>query len=102
MPRSRVYVYVISLVAAVGGLLFGFDIAIINGALVFLKRQFGLTDFQTEIAASALLVGCIAGAGAAGTLSDRFGRKKMLLVSAGIFAISAIASCLGQPSTTTG
>lgn len=57
MPRSRAYVYVISLVAAVGGLLFGFDIAIINGALVFLKQEFGLTDVQTEIAASALLVG---------------------------------------------
>lgn len=94
MPRSRAYVYVISLVAAVGGLLFGFDIAIINGALVFLKQEFGLTDVQTEIAASALLVGCIAGAAGAGTLSDRYGRRKMLLAAAAIFAVSAIAAAV--------
>ncbi len=94
MISSRAYVYVISLVAAVGGLLFGFDIAIINGALVFLKQQFGLTDVQTELAASALLVGCIFGAATAGTLSDHFGRRKMLLVSAAIFAVSAVAAAV--------
>ncbi|MCP5111505.1 MAG: sugar porter family MFS transporter, partial [bacterium] len=86
----------ISLVAALGGLLFGFDIAIINGAIVFLKKpeQFGLSDFETEIAASALLAGCIFGAAAAGWLSDRYGRRKMLLVSAVIFAVSAVAAAL--------
>jgi sugar porter (SP) family MFS transporter len=94
MRRSRAYVYVISLVAAVGGLLFGFDIAIINGALVFLKQEFGLTDVQTEAAASALLVGCIVGAAGAGWLSDKYGRRKMLLFSAAIFAVSAIAAAV--------
>lgn len=94
MAHSRTYVYFISLVAAVGGLLFGFDIAIINGALVFLKKQFALTSFQTEIAASALLAGCVVGAGTAGTLSDRHGRRRVLLVSAAIFALSAIAAAV--------
>lgn len=94
--RNRTYVYVISLVAAIGGLLFGFDIAIINGALVFLKQQFALSDAQTELAASALLVGCIAGAASAGVLSDKYGRRKMLLVSAAIFAVSAIAAAIPQ------
>jgi len=96
---ARAYVYVISLVAAIGGLLFGFDIAIINGALVFLKQEFGLTDAQTEIAASALLIGCIAGAATSGTLSDRYGRRKMLIVSAAIFALSAFAAAVPRDLT---
>ncbi|MCW5981539.1 MAG: sugar porter family MFS transporter [Bryobacteraceae bacterium] len=94
MARNRAYVYFISLVAAVGGLLFGFDIAIINGALVFLKKQFALTDVQTEIAASALLIGCVFGAGVAGAASDRYGRRRMLLISAAMFALSAFAAAL--------
>ena len=96
MERSRIYVYFISLVAAVGGLLFGFDIAIINGAIVFLKKpeQFGLTDFQTEIAASALLAGCVFGAGLAGWLSDKHGRRRMLLIAAAIFALSAVMAAV--------
>ena len=74
-------------------------IAIINGALVFLKRQFGLTDFQTEVAASALLVGCVIGAAVAGTLSDRYGRRKILIASAAIFAISAVAAAIPRDLT---
>ncbi len=58
---SRLYVYLIVCVAACAGLLFGFDIAVINGALVFLRDQFHLTDFQTEVAAGSLLVGCAIG-----------------------------------------
>ena len=87
-------VFLISSVAALGGFLFGFDIAIINGAIVFLKQQFALSDFQTEIAASSLLAGCVAGASVAGTLSDRFGRRFMLRISAAIFALSAIGAAL--------
>lgn len=99
MASNRAYVYFISLVAAVGGLLFGFDIAIINGALVYLKQQFGLTDVQTEVAASALLLGCVFGAGLSGVLSDRYGRRKMLLISAALFALSAFAAALPRNLT---
>jgi len=53
------YLYLPAAVAAIGGLLFGFDTAVINGAIVFLKSQFGLSDSQTEIAASSLLLGCV-------------------------------------------
>ena len=92
--RSTVYVYMVSLVAATSGLLFGFDIAVINGALLFLKQQFGLTEAQTEIAASSLLAGCVAGASVAGWLSDRYGRRLMLILSAVLFGLSAIGAAL--------
>ncbi len=88
------YVYLVSTVAAISGLLFGFDIAVINGAIIFLRRQFGLTDLQTEVAASSLLVGCVFGAAFAGTLSDRFGRRRVLMLSAVLFALSAFGAAL--------
>src|SRR6266542_5550799 len=91
---STTYVYLVSLVAAVSGLLFGFDIAVINGALVFLRRQFALSDVETEFAASSLLVGCVAGASIAGMLSDRYGRRLILILSALLFAASAIGAAL--------
>src|SRR5207249_8520928 len=82
---SASYLYLPAMVAAVGGLLFGFDTAVINGAIVFIERQFGLSDSQTEIAASSLLVGCVLGASVAAFTSDRFGRKRVLLGAAALF-----------------
>lgn len=91
---SNRYVYLIVSVAACAGLLFGFDIAVINGAIVFLRDQFHLSNWQTEIAAGALLVGCAIGASFAGILSDRYGRKRILIAAAVLFAISSIAAAL--------
>jgi sugar porter (SP) family MFS transporter len=82
------------MVAAIGGLLFGFDTAVINGAIVFIKRQFGLSDTQTEMAASSLLLGCVVGASVAAFTSDRFGRKRVLLAAAALFTLSSIGSAL--------
>src|ERR1700730_11191847 len=87
-------VYLPSMVAAIGGLLFGFDTAVINGAIVFIKRQFLLSDAQTEIAASSLLLGCVAGASLAAFTSDRLGRKRVLLGAAALFALSSIGAAL--------
>jgi SP family arabinose:H+ symporter-like MFS transporter len=91
---NRQYVYAISLVAAISGFLFGFDIAVINGALIFLREQFHLTELQTEFAASALLIGCVGGASIGGTLSDRFGRRRILILSALLFAASSLGAAL--------
>lgn len=91
---SAAYAYMVSIVAAASGLLFGFDIAVINGAIIFLREQFRLTEFQTEVAASSLLVGCVAGASIAGWLSDRFGRRRILIFSAVLFALSAVGAAL--------
>jgi SP family arabinose:H+ symporter-like MFS transporter len=96
---GTVYVYLVSVVAATSGLLFGFDIAVINGALVFLRQQFGLSEFQTELAAGSLLAGCVAGASAAGYLSDRFGRRRILILSALLFGASALGAALPRNLT---
>ena len=94
--RSRTlgYSYRIASVTALSGFLFGFDTAIINGAIVFLRRHFRWTEIETEFAAGSLLAGCALGAGVAGALSDRFGRKIVLLLSAVIFALSSVATAL--------
>ena len=87
-------VYLPAMVAAIGGLLFGFDTAVINGAIVFIKQQFGLSESQTEIAASSLLLGCVVGASVAAFTSDRFGRKRVLLGAAALFTLSSIGAAL--------
>jgi SP family arabinose:H+ symporter-like MFS transporter len=91
---SALYVYLVSVVAATSGLLFGFDIAVINGALIFLREEFHLAEVQTEIAASSLLIGCVLGASIAGWLSDRFGRRRILMLSGALFAVSSIGAAL--------
>jgi sugar porter (SP) family MFS transporter len=91
---SARYVYLPAMVAAIGGLLFGFDTAVINGAIVFIKGQFLLSDAQTEIAASSLLLGCVVGASLAAFTSDRLGRKKVLLGAAALFTISSLGAAL--------
>jgi sugar porter (SP) family MFS transporter len=88
------YAWLIATVAATAGLLFGYDIAVINGALVFLKQQWGLTEFQTEIAASSLLFGCVFGAAAGGALSDWLGRRRVLMLCALLFGVSALGAAL--------
>jgi len=88
------YVVLLVTVAALGGLLFGYDTAVISVATGFLKTRFGLDEMMTGWAASAALLGCVAGASAAGALSDRVGRRRALLVSAVLFAVSAIGAAL--------
>ena len=93
---SLAYVYLLTAVAALGGLLFGYDTAVIAGATGFLKARFGLTPFWEGFSAASALLGCALGAGAAGFLSDRFGRKKVLVVAGLAFFISALGTALPQ------
>ncbi len=88
------YVLLSALVAATAGLLFGFDIAVINGGILFLQAQLHLTEVQTEFAVSALLFGCIVGAALGGWFSDVFGRRRVLMVCAILFALSAIGAAI--------
>jgi len=88
------FIYLVSLVAALGGLLFGYDTAVIAGAIGYLQTKFELTAFGTGWAASAAIWGCVVGAIFAGHFSDRYGRKKVMIVTAILFAVSAIASAM--------
>ena len=85
------YVWMICLVAAMGGLLFGYDWVVIGGAKPFFEKYFSLTsEAQIGWANSCALLGCLIGSLLSGMLSDRFGRKKLLLVSALLFAVSSV------------
>ena len=75
-------------VAALGGLLFGYDTGVINGSIRFVQLRFELSGTMKGFAASSALVACVFGAAFAGLLSDRFGRKKVLIVSAVLFLVS--------------
>lgn len=88
------YVYLISAVAAIGGLLFGYDTAVIAGAIGYLQTKFELSPTLTGWAASSAIWGCVVGASLAGWVSDLLGRKKVLIFTAVLFAFSAIGSAL--------
>ena len=84
------YVIFMAVVAAIGGILFGYDTAVISGTTEFVKTQFGLSDAGEGWYVGCALIGSIAGVLVAGSLSDYLGRKKTMLISAALFSISAI------------
>ncbi|HYH56824.1 MAG TPA: sugar porter family MFS transporter, partial [Anseongella sp.] len=88
------YIWLISLVAAFGGLLFGFDIAIFSGTIPFIQPYFQLDAAGLGWVGSSLYLGCMAGALGTGWLTDRFGRKKLLVTSALIFVLSSVMMAL--------
>ncbi len=93
------FVMGVCLVAALGGLLFGYDTGVINGSLKFVQLKFDLSPAMKGFAASSALLACIFGAAFAGALSDRLGRKKVLMLSAILFLISAVGTALPQNLT---
>src|SRR6266436_2771042 len=92
--RTGRFVYVAAVFAALGGLLFGDDTGGISGALIFIKRELGLTTAAEEIVVSGVLLGATIGAIVGGKAADLFGRRRVLLVTAAIFAIGALASAV--------
>ena len=87
---NKWYVYKATIVAAVGGLLFGYDTAVVAGAIGFIEKLYSLSPTMKGWIASCALIGCIIGAMFAGSLSDRIGRKKVLVLSGIMFAVSSI------------
>jgi sugar porter (SP) family MFS transporter len=91
---NRRFVYVVTSVAALGGLLFGYDTGVISGALLFIGDDFQLNAFLEGFIVSSLLLGAVVGAGISGALSDRLGRRTIILIAAVIFAIGAVGAAL--------
>jgi sugar porter (SP) family MFS transporter len=88
------YAFRVALVAALGGFLFGYDISIISGAIIFLKSEFNLDPYQQGFAVSSAAIGCIAGPLVAVALSDLIGRRRTLVVAALLIGFSAIGTAL--------
>ncbi len=99
-PTNLRYVVRVAFTAALGGLLFGFDIAIISGAGPFLLRYFQLSDLSLGWAFSCLLFGCILGSALAGRLADLYGRRTLLRWVAVLFAVTSVATGLAPSFTT--
>ena len=85
--------------AALGGLLFGYDTGVISGALILIKREFGLTTTAEEIVVSGVLLGATLGPIVGGKAADLFGRRRVWLVTAAIFGIGALASAVAPSPT---
>ena len=98
--QSLNYTILISLVATLGGFLFGYDSGVINGTVDGLKLAFNSEDIGTGFNVASMLLGCAVGAFFAGQLADRIGRKKVLLISAALFIISAWGSGVAESSLT--
>jgi SP family arabinose:H+ symporter-like MFS transporter len=91
MKQQTSYLLVMTtVVASLGGFLFGFDMAVVSGILPFVKQQFALSAFQEGWFVSSALAGCIVGVIISGNLSDRLGRKKLLYMAALLFLLAAL------------
>ncbi|MCF8362986.1 MAG: D-xylose transporter XylE [Prolixibacteraceae bacterium] len=101
MKNSKVYVLLITIVATIGGLLFGYDTAVISGAeksvQEYLINSQGLSTLIHGITTSSALIGCIIGGALSGLIASKLGRKRALMLAAGLFFISALGS--GFPET---
>src|SRR4028118_2352331 len=93
------YILLISTVSALGGVLFGFDTAIISGTIPFIKSHFGLDEVMLGWAVSSILVGCGLGAMIAGKLADALGRRIALFICAFLFAATGVGVALADSLT---
>ena len=90
------YVGVVSFIAAIGGLLFGFDTGVISGTIGGVVEEFRLNAWQEGFAVSNLIIACILGSVITGPLTDRYGRKKLLIIAGFLFTVSAVLSGMPQ------
>ncbi|MBD3296434.1 MAG: sugar porter family MFS transporter [Candidatus Omnitrophica bacterium] len=92
--NNRGFIYMVASIAALAGLLFGYDTGVISGAILFITRQFSLSAVSEETVVSAVLVGAIIGAAVSGPIADRFSRRRTILATAVIFAVGSTAVAL--------
>jgi alpha-ketoglutaric semialdehyde dehydrogenase len=98
----KVYLILICLVAAAGGFLFGFDTSVISGAIEFMEAPavFNLDELEKGWTVSCIIIGCMTGCIFAGPLSDRYGRKTLLIFTALVFLLSSLGCALAQSNVT--
>jgi len=92
--RNTHFVVIAAAISALGGLLFGYDTGVISGAILFIQKDFALGSTAEELVVSAVLIGAILGAAGGGALADRFGRRRMLIIAASLFAAGAVGTAL--------
>jgi sugar porter (SP) family MFS transporter len=93
-PRDRYYFIIISLVAALAGILFGFDTGVISGAILYINQLFHLTPQANGLVVSAVLMGALCGSAFSGWLTDHYGRKTILITVACIFISGTLITTL--------
>lgn len=97
--NSSGFVYVAAAISALGGMLFGYDTGVISGAILFISKDFSLTQLQVEIVVSCVLIGALIGAMTGGVLADRFGRRRVIIATATLFVGGAIVTALSPTFT---
>jgi SP family galactose:H+ symporter-like MFS transporter len=97
--HSSGFVYVAAAISALGGMLFGYDTGVISGAILFISKDFSLTQLQVEIVVSCVLIGALIGAMTGGILADRFGRRRVIIATATLFVAGAIVTALSPTFT---
>ena len=92
--NTNLFVYIAAAISALGGMLFGYDTGVISGAILFIQQDFALSPALIEVVVSSVVLGAMLGAFAGGALTDRFGRRIVLIVTAGLFAFGAVGTSL--------
>src|SRR5690625_6614070 len=88
--EGKIYSYLMFFFGFLGGLLYGYDMGVISGTLLFIKNDIPLTSFTEGLVVSSMLFGAIFGSGFSGPLSDRFGRRRLVFMIAVIFVIGSL------------
>jgi SP family galactose:H+ symporter-like MFS transporter len=102
-PQTQVrrsFIWKVSLIAGLGGILYGFDMGIIAAALIFVRESFSLTTRMEEVVVSVVLVGAMAGAIAGGSIADRIGRRTTLFWGGGIFLAGSLLAPMSPNALT--
>jgi MFS family permease len=86
------FVYIAAGISGLGGLLFGYDTGVISGAILFIRKEFLLSPGHVEVVISCVLFGALFGAIVGGALADRFGRRRVIIATAGLFVAGAIGT----------
>ena len=98
LQKQTYSLYWISCVAALSGLLFGYDTGVISGAILFIRKDFGLSDSMTEFVVSSVLIGAFLGSFFGGRLADQFGRRKVLIFAGLAFVTGSSISAVSPNS----